>query len=111
MLTQIVRMFSTTTSAELARQELLAAGFDQSMIQLWARGDEAGAMQGNFTVGDDPKVTGGHDYSRTFARHSREPGCCTVTVGAADAALAERASAILDRLGASLPGEGLHGRA
>lgn len=108
MATQIVRMFSTTTGAELARQELLAAGFDQSTVQLWARGDEAGAMQGNFSVGDDPDVTGGHDYRYTFEPHTQAQGCsCTVIVSAADAALAERASELLDRLGATVPGAAL----
>jgi hypothetical protein len=110
METQIVRMFSSTAGAEHAREQLLAAGFAGDAVELAVHEDEAGTMQGNFTVGDDPKVTGGHDYSRTFAHHAREPGCCMITVSVTDATLAERASDILDRLGGSVPGAALKGR-
>jgi len=111
METQIGRVFSSIAGAERARDELLAAGFAREAVELSVHEDEAGAMQGNFTVGDDPKVTGGHDYSRTFAHHAREPGCCMITVNVTDATLAERASDILERLGASVPGAALKGRA
>ena len=40
---QIVRMFSSTAGAELARAELLAEGFDRYAVELWVREDEAGA--------------------------------------------------------------------
>ena len=104
METQIARVFSSIASAERARDELLAAGFAREAVELLVHEDEAGAMQGNFTVGDDPEVTGGHDYSRTFARRLREPDCCTITVIVSDATMAERASDIFERLGAALPG-------
>jgi len=104
METQIGRVFSSIASAEMARDELLGAGFARDAVELLVHEDEAGAMQGNFTVGDDPDVTGGHDYSRTFARRLREPGWCTITVIVADTTVAERACAIFERFGAALPG-------
>lgn len=104
METQIGRVFTSIAGAERARDELYAAGFARDAVELLVHEDEAGAMQGNFTVGDDPAVTGGHDYSRTFARHLREPGWCTITVTVSDQTVAERVSDILERLGAALPG-------
>lgn len=104
---QIAGMFSSTAGAERAREQLLAEGFAESAIELRVAEDEAGSMQGNFTVGDDPDVTGGHDYRFTFAHRLPEPGCCMVIVSAGDAAMAGRAAATLGRLGATAPGEAL----
>jgi hypothetical protein len=108
MQNQIVRMFSSTAGAERAREELLAEGFDRLAVELWVREDEAGAMQGNFTVGDNPRDSGGHDYRYTFAHRARAGGCCCMIMAATeDAALADRGAAILERLGATEPGVAL----
>jgi hypothetical protein len=99
---QIVRTFRVFAAAERARDELLAAGFPRESVELSVLDDEAGPGQGNFTVGDDPKVKGGEDYSRTFAH---DPGAphdhCTISVTATDRAQLEQAELILARYGAT----------
>ena len=100
----IVRTFKHVTAAEQARVELLAAGIAADDVAIDVRIDEAGPPQGNFTVGDSPAVTGKTAYSHTYAPVAQEDvRDCQVTVSAADAALAERAAAILDRLGGHDP--------
>ncbi|MFL6674390.1 MAG: hypothetical protein ACJ8LG_13990 [Massilia sp.] len=94
---QIVRLCSSLEAAERAREELLAAGFPRDRVELQVRDDEAGPPQANFTVGDDPSVTGTSDYKGTFKPRGRDPSRCIVVVSAPDADWAARASAILDR--------------
>jgi hypothetical protein len=52
MTNTLVRIYDELGSAENARNDLLRAGFDASRMQLSARDDEAGPVQGNFYVGD-----------------------------------------------------------
>jgi hypothetical protein len=100
----IVRTFKHVTAAEQARVELLAAGIAADDVAIDVRVDESGPVQGNFTVGDSPAVTGKTAYSHTYAPVAQEDvRDCQVTVNPADAALAERAAAILDRLGGHDP--------
>jgi hypothetical protein len=100
----IVRTFKQLAAAEQARTELLAAGIAADDVDVTVRIDEAGPVQGNFTVGDDPGVTGKTAYAQTFAPVAQDDvRDCQVTVNAGDAALAARAAAILDRLGALDP--------
>jgi len=100
----IVRTFRHVGAAEQARQELLAAGIAADDVAIDVRIDETGPVQGNFTVGDSPKVTGKTAYSHTYAPIAQDDvRDCQVTVNPADAALAERAAAILDRLGGHDP--------
>lgn len=96
----IIRTFKHVDAAQQARTELLAAGIAADDVAIDVRVDETGAVQGNFTVGDSPAVTGKTAYSHTYAPVAQEDvRDCQVTVNPADAALAERATAILDRLG------------
>lgn len=100
----IIRTFKQLAAAEEARTELLAAGIAADDVDVTVRTDETGAVQGNFTVGDDPEVTGKTAYSHTYAPVAQDDvRDCQLTVTAGDAALAERAVAILDRLGALDP--------
>lgn len=100
----IVRTFKHVTAAEQARVELLAAGIAAADVAIDVRIDESGPVQGNFTVGDAPDATGNPSYSHTFAPVAQDDvHDCQVTVNAADGALAERAAAILDRLGGHDP--------
>jgi hypothetical protein len=99
---QIVRTFRVFAAAERARDELLAAGFPRDAVELSVLHDEAGPEQGNFTVGDDPKVKGGEDYSRTFAHDpAAQHDHCTIRVTAADRAQLEQAERILAEYGAT----------
>jgi hypothetical protein len=100
----IVRTFKEQAAVELARQELLAAGIPADGVEVTVRADETGAVQGNFTVGDDPSIKGKTAYSHTYAPTAQyDVRDCQITVTADDAAQAERAVAILDRLGALDP--------
>lgn len=100
----IIRTFKHVTAAEEARAALLAAGIAADDVAIDVRVDESGPVQGNFTVGDAPAVTGKTAYSHTYAPVAQDDvRDCQVTVNAADAALAERAAAILDRLGGHDP--------
>jgi hypothetical protein len=100
----IVRTFVHQAAAEEARKELLAAGIAADDVEVTVRIDETGPVQGNFSVGDSPAVTGKTAYSHTFAPVAQDDvRDCQITVNAGDAALAARAAAILDRLGALDP--------
>ncbi|MDB5936179.1 MAG: hypothetical protein JWQ01_3523 [Massilia sp.] len=95
----IIRVFDTFSSAEQAREALLAAGFERSGVELTVRADEAGGTKGNFTVGNYHGAADGPVYERDFA-HERMGGDCVLTVTARDAADAGRAAAIMQRYGA-----------
>jgi hypothetical protein len=100
----IVRTFIQLAAAEQARAELLAAGIPADGVEINVRIDETGPVQGNFTVGDDPGVKGKTAYTHTYAPVAQDDvRDCQITVNAADPAQAERAAAILDRLGALDP--------
>ncbi|WP_296948758.1 hypothetical protein [uncultured Massilia sp.] len=100
----IIRTFMHLSAAEQARAALLDAGIPADDIVIDVRVDETGPVQGNFAIGDDPAVTGSDAYSHTFAPTAQDAvRDCQLTVQAADPALAERAAAILDRLGALDP--------
>jgi hypothetical protein len=100
----IVRTFVQLAAAEQARNELLAAGIAADNIAIDVRIDESGPVQGNFTVGDDPSVKGKTAYSHTYAPTAQEDvRHFQITVTPADAAQAQQAVAILDRLGALDP--------
>jgi len=100
----IIRTFIHVAEAERARAELLAAGLAPDAVQVEVRVDETGPVQGNFTVGDAPSVTGKTAYSHTYAPTAQDDvRDCQLTVSAADPAQAETAAAILDRLGALDP--------
>jgi hypothetical protein len=96
----IIRTFVHVTAAEQARVELLAAGIAADGVVIDVRIDETGPVQGNFTVGDDPDIKGKEAYTHTYAPVAQDDvRDCQVTVTTQDAAQAERAAAILDRLG------------
>jgi hypothetical protein len=100
----IVRTFKQLAAAEQARQELLAAGVAADDVAIDMLIYETGAVQGNFTVGDAPGIKGKTAYTHTFAPTAQDDvRDCMITVNAADAGLAQRAEAILERHGALDP--------
>lgn len=54
----LIRVFDHFADAERARDALLADGFFPHAVQLDAGDDEAGPVQGNFTVGNRDTFTG-----------------------------------------------------
>lgn len=100
----IVRTFMHVTAAEQARAELLEAGIAADDVAIDVRIDETGPVQGNFVTGDAPEVKGKTAYTHTYAPVAQDAvRGCQLTVNVPDPALAERAAAILDRLGALDP--------
>ncbi|MDN4051926.1 hypothetical protein QPK32_02340 [Massilia sp. YIM B02763] len=100
----IVRTFMHVTAAEQARAELLEAGIAADDVAIDVRIDETGPVQGNFVTGDAPEVKGKTAYTHTYAPVAQDAvRDCQLTVNVPDPALAERAAAILDRLGALDP--------
>ncbi|WP_426101250.1 hypothetical protein [Massilia sp. TSP1-1-2] len=99
MVNAVVRIFDAFERAQVAREALLAEGFEASDILVSVANDEAGPVHGNFTVGNSPVESDSHTYERNYANPARNVHCI-MTVAAADAALAGRADAILAQHGA-----------
>jgi hypothetical protein len=62
----LVVTFDRLDDAEAARERLIGAGFAAASIHLASREDEAGPVQGNFTVGDGRPDTHGNPYELNY---------------------------------------------
>jgi hypothetical protein len=98
----IVRVFDVFERAEQARDALLGDGLGREAVSLSVRDDEAGPVEGNFTVGNLPVQSEQHTYDRNYS-NATQRGHCMITVQAADADTAARAVAILERCGGRDP--------
>lgn len=98
----IVRIFDVYDYAQGARDALLAEGFAPERVSMSIANDEAGPVEGNFTVGNLPLESDYHTYERNYARPSQSSQCL-VTVDASDASVAARAATIMARFGARDP--------
>jgi hypothetical protein len=98
----IVRIFDVYDYAQGARDALLAEGFPPDGVSMSIANDEAGPVEGNFTVGNLPVDSEEHTYDRNYAKPS-QPNQCLVIVAATDAAAAARAATIMARFGARDP--------
>jgi hypothetical protein len=111
MATTLIHSYDTLFDAESAQQQLLASGFSSENIHLTVREDEAGPVQGNFTVGNgtsdysarlDPTEPSGVNNDETYERDFKDTmqrGTFLLTVDADDEAQRRRASEILQRYG------------
>lgn len=54
----LIYIFDDFDAAQRARAELIKFGFEAPAVNLDVRDDEAGPVQGNFTVGDNPAAAG-----------------------------------------------------
>jgi hypothetical protein len=110
MANTIVRVYNSFSDAENARKELLDSGFSSSSVNLSSREDEAGPVEGNFTVGNKDTETGVGGLLRSLIG-GKEPyvekygnvtqrGSYLLTVDGADEAQLAQASSIMDRFGA-----------
>jgi hypothetical protein len=95
---QLIYIFDDFDAAERARNELIKYGFEADGVSLEVRDDEAGPVQGNFTVGDNPEAAGGSDYQHTFA-HSTHRGVCMLTITPSSSMQSDYAVALLARYG------------
>jgi hypothetical protein len=111
MATTLIHSYDTLFDAESAQQQLLASGFSSENIHLTVKEDDAGPVQGNFTVGNatsdnsaelDPgEPSGVHNdevYERDF-KDAVQRGTYLLTVDADDDTERQRASEILQRYG------------
>jgi hypothetical protein len=103
----IVRIFDVYDHAQGARDALLAEGISPDLVSMSVANDEAGPVEGNFTVGNSPVESDYHTYDRNYAKPS-QPNQCLVTVAATDAAVAARAATIMARFGARDPDPAAH---
>ncbi len=94
----VVRIFDVFERAQKAREALLTEGFGAAEIVLSIANDEAGPVEGNFTVGNLPVESDRHTYDRNYA-NPNQTAQCLFTVAASDAAQAARADAVLARFG------------
>jgi hypothetical protein len=94
----LIYIFDDLPTADRVRDELLRCGFDRTGVELTAREDEAGPVQGNFTVGDAPSAKGGTDYKDTYANPTQR-GTCMLTITPVDPTQAEYAIKLLARYG------------
>ena len=111
MATTLIHSYDTLFDAESAQQQLLASGFASENIHLTVKEDEAGPVQGNFTVGNgtsdysaalDPGEPAGVNNDETYERDFKDPvqrGTYLLTVDTDDDAQHQRASEILQRYG------------
>ena len=103
----LIRIFDHFPDAERARIRLLAEGFPPHAVQLDAGDDEAGPVQGNFTVGNRDTMTsrlerainalfGGdnHMYRRNYGKTAFR-GMVRLIVAVSDPQEQERAHAIV----------------
>ncbi len=88
----VVRIFDVFERAQKARDTLLAEGFAAAELILSIANDEAGPVEGNFTVGNLPVESDRHTYERNYAR-TNQTAQCLFTVAASDAVQAARADA------------------
>lgn len=95
----IVKIFDVYEHAQGARDALLADGFAADGVTMSIANDEAGAVEGNFTVGNSSTESEDHTYDRNYA-HPKQLSQCIVTVNADDEETAARAEGILARFGA-----------
>jgi hypothetical protein len=96
----LIYVFDDLSTADRAREELLSCGFDRTGVELTVREDEAGPVQGNFTVGDPPSVTGGTDYKDTYANPTQR-GTCMLMITPVDPTQTEYALKLMARYGIS----------
>jgi hypothetical protein len=80
----LVLTFDVLERGEAARAALIAAGFPPDAVQVVARDDEAGATQGDFTVGSGRAATAGEsNYEANFGDEAKS-GQVMMTVAVAD---------------------------
>jgi hypothetical protein len=110
----LIRVYDDLSVAESTRVELLRAGFEMDAVQLAAKEDEAGPVQGSFILEmrDSPDERNHKFFRNLFPRmqgaqglanrHPRAlcPGSYLLTVDAGDDDQYLRATAIINRFGA-----------
>ena len=103
METALIYVFDDFDMAQKARAELIQYGFDKDAVELRISDDEAGPVQGNFTVGDACHATPGSDYASTFGTVAHR-GNCMLFIAPTSPTHTQYAIAPMARYGVSDPG-------
>jgi hypothetical protein len=98
----LIYVFDDFELAQKARAELIQYGFGNDAVELRISDDEAGPVQGNFTVGDAAHATPGSDYSSTFGTVTHR-GNCMLMIAPSSPTHADYAIALMARYGVSDP--------
>lgn len=99
----LIYVFDDFELAQKARAELIQYGFGNDAVELRISDDEAGPVQGNFTVGDANHATPGSDYDSTFGTVTHR-GNCMLMIAPSSPTHADYAIALMARYGVSDPG-------
>ena len=121
MVEPVVKVFGQYDIADAVRSQLLAAGFERDQVQLRSNDDEAGAVQGNFVVGntdskrdrsggpvDSNAAPDDHVYKRDFEEVIRR-GNYILMVAPADEDQAREAKRIVGQADPGHAGERVSG--
>ena len=102
----VLRMYDTLDHAEMARNALLAAGYDTDQVQIEAMNSEAGPVAGNFTVGNSSDhsnhsgIGDSGDYNANF-RGVRQGAIIKLTVAVDSDSSHAQVNDVLDRVAIS----------
>jgi hypothetical protein len=96
----LVLTFDVLERAEAARTALIDAGFARDAVQVRAREDEAGATQGDFTVGSGRAPTASASNYEVNFGHEAKRGQVLMTVELDDSQARGRALGIVQPFGA-----------
>jgi len=99
----LIYVFDDFDTAQKARAELIQYGFGNDAVELRISDDEAGPVQGNFTVGDADHATPGTSYDSTY-RDVAHRGNCMLMIAPGSPSHAQYAIALMARYGISEPG-------
>jgi len=99
----LIYVFDDFDLAQKARGELIQFGFGNDAVELRISDDEAGPVQGNFTVGDACHATPGSDYASTFGTVAHR-GNCMLMIAPSSPTHSQYAIALMARYGVSDPG-------
>ena len=96
---QVFRIFSQFDAAEKARDALLNAGFPPDSLELVARTDEAGGVQGNFMAGNARQGEAADgNYDANF-KHVSYGGIYLLSAFTGSAEAADHAIATMEQFG------------
>jgi hypothetical protein len=99
----LIYVFDDFDTAQKARAELIQYGFDNDAVELRVSDDEAGPVQGNFTVGDSDHASPGTSYDSTY-KNVAHRGNCMLMIAPSSPTHSQYAIALMARYGVSVPG-------
>ena len=100
----LIYVFDDFDMAQKARGELIQYGFGNDAVERRISDDEAGPVQGNFTVGDSCHATPGSDYASTFGTVAHR-GNCMLMIAPSSPTHSQYAIALMPRYGITYPAD------